>query len=54
MLKEACEEAAVENLWKTFFFVAADLTTGAPVVHRSGPLWRALRASSAIPGVFPP
>ena len=54
MFKEACEEAAIENLWKTFFCVSADLTTGAPVVHRSGPLWRALRASSAIPGVFPP
>jgi NTE family protein len=54
MFKEACEEARVENLWRTFFCVSADLTTGAAVVHRSGPLWRALRASSAIPGLFPP
>jgi NTE family protein len=54
MFKEACEEARVEDLWKTFFCVSADLTTGAAVVHRSGPLWRALRASSAIPGLFPP
>jgi NTE family protein len=54
MFQEACEDAAIENLWKTFFCVSADLTTGAAVVHRSGPLWRALRASSAIPGVFPP
>ena len=54
MFKEACEESRVENLWKTFFCVSADLTTGAAVVHRSGPLWRALRASSAIPGLFPP
>jgi NTE family protein len=54
MFKEACEDARVEDLWKTFFCVSADLTTGAAVVHRSGPLWRALRASSAIPGLFPP
>lgn len=54
MFKEACEEARVEDLWRTFFCVSADLTTGAAVVHRSGPLWRALRASSAIPGLFPP
>jgi NTE family protein len=54
MFQEACEEARVENLWRTFFCVSADLTTGAPVIHRSGPLWRALRASSAIPGLFPP
>jgi NTE family protein len=44
----------VEDLWKTFFCVSADLITGDAVVHRSGPLWRALRASSAIPGLFPP
>jgi NTE family protein len=54
MFKEACEEAKVEDLWKTFFCVSADLITGDAVVHRSGPLWRALRASSAIPGLFPP
>jgi NTE family protein len=54
MFKEASEEARVEDLWRTFFCVSADLTTGAAVVHRSGPLWRALRASSAIPGLFPP
>ena len=54
MFKEACEEARVEDLWRTFFCVSADLTTGDAVVHRSGPLWRALRASSAIPGLFPP
>jgi NTE family protein len=54
MFQEACEDATVEDLWKTFFCVSADLATGAAVVHQSGPLWRALRASSAIPGVFPP
>jgi NTE family protein len=54
MFQESCGEAVVEDLWKTFFCVSADLATGGAVVHRSGPLWRALRASSAIPGVFPP
>jgi NTE family protein len=54
MFQDACEHAAIEDLWKTFFCVSADLATSKAVVHRSGPLWRALRASSAIPGVFPP
>ena len=25
-----------------------------PVVHQTGPLWRAVRSSTAIPGIFPP
>jgi NTE family protein len=34
--------------------VSSDLTTGRDHVHRSGPLWRALRASVAVPGILPP
>jgi NTE family protein len=37
-----------------FAAVAADLRTGEAVVLASGPLHRALSASAAIPGVFPP
>ena len=54
MFKDACEDAQVEDLWKTFFCVSTDLATGMAFVHRSGLLSRALRASSAIPGLFPP
>ena len=54
MFKDACEDAQVEDLWKTFFCVSTDLATGTAFVHRSGLLSRALRASSAIPGLFPP
>lgn len=54
MFKDACEDAQVEDLWKTFFCVSTDLATGTGFVHRSGLLSRALRASSAIPGLFPP
>ena len=34
--------------------VSTNLTTSDANVHRTGSLWRALRASTAIPGVFPP
>jgi NTE family protein len=44
----------VESLWLPFFCVSSNLTTGATHVHRSGPLWRSLRASIAIPGLLPP
>lgn len=44
----------IEDLWKPYFAVSADLSDYAIEVHRSGHLWRALRASAAIPGLLPP
>ncbi|MGU3539155.1 patatin-like phospholipase family protein [Methylobacterium sp. A54F] len=46
--------ARIEDLWLPFFCVSANLTTGAAMIHRSGPLAEALRASIAIPGLLPP
>ncbi|HDJ30318.1 MAG TPA: hypothetical protein ENF29_04630 [Candidatus Acetothermia bacterium] len=37
-----------------FAVVAADLATGARVVLREGPIYRAVAASAAVPGIFPP
>jgi NTE family protein len=44
----------VADTWRYFFCTSANLTRARPEVHRSGPLWRALRASVSIPGVLPP
>jgi NTE family protein len=44
----------IEDLPLPFFCVSSNLTTGRIAVHRSGLLWRWLRASVAIPGVLPP
>ncbi len=44
----------IEDLWRPYFAVSANLTTGRQHRHRSGPLWHALRASVAIPGLLPP
>lgn len=44
----------VEDLHLNFFAVATNLTHNDVTVIRDGPLWQAIRASSAIPGVFPP
>ena len=54
LLREGYGEALIENLWKTFFCISANLATGKAVMHQSGRLWRALSASTAIPGIFPP
>jgi predicted acylesterase/phospholipase RssA len=44
----------IEDLWYPFFCVACNLSTAEQVVFQSGPLWRAIRASLAIPGVWTP
>ena len=47
-------ETRIEELAKPFFCVSSDLTTGRIHEHRSGLLWRTLRASVALPGILPP
>ena len=53
-LQEFFGEVHIDDLWLDYFCVSCNLTQGEVVVHRKGPLWRALRASFAIPGIFPP
>ena len=47
-------ERTVENLWKVLFCVSANLSTGSACIHQRGLVWRAVRASAAIPGIVPP
>ncbi len=47
-------DLAIEDLWRPFFALAADVTERMPVTLREGPIWRAVRASGAIPGALPP
>jgi NTE family protein len=44
----------VEDMPLNFFAIATSLTDNDERVLRSGPLWQAVRASTAVPGVFPP
>ncbi len=44
----------IEDTWRPFFCVSADLTHGKERMHASGPLWKAVRASMAFPGIFAP
>ncbi len=46
--------ATIADVWKPFFAVATDLSTYAMRVIWTGPLWQAIRASCAMPGVLPP
>ncbi len=54
LLRHHFGDATIENLWKVFFCVSANLTRGKSLVHQRGLVWRAVRASAAIPGIMPP
>jgi predicted acylesterase/phospholipase RssA/CRP-like cAMP-binding protein len=54
VLRELYGERHIEDLWRPFFCLSTNLTKAEPVVHERGLLWRAVRASAALPGVFSP
>jgi predicted acylesterase/phospholipase RssA/CRP-like cAMP-binding protein len=54
MLAEHLGSAPVEDLPLQFFCVSANLNRAEAVVHERGPLWLAVRASMALPGIYPP
>ena len=53
-LKALFGEARLEESPIPLAIQAADLLTGEAVVLREGPVWKAVLASMAIPGLFPP
>ena len=54
MLLRELYEGDIEDTWKPFFCVSANLTQVKEVMHTNGPLWKAVRASMAFPGIFAP
>ena len=54
LLAENLGGLAIEHLPKPFITVATELLTGHEIWLRQGPLVEALRASYALPGIFPP
>jgi NTE family protein len=47
-------DTLIEDLWRPYFAVSSNLSRHAPMIHRRGRVWQAVRASSSIPGVLPP
>jgi len=54
VLRTLFQEVQIEDLWRPYFCISCNVTQGREVVHREGALWKAVRASVAIPGVFSP
>ncbi len=48
------EDTAIEETTLPFACAAVDLTVGSEVIFSKGPIRRAVQASAAIPGFFPP
>jgi NTE family protein len=44
----------IEDLWIPYFALSTNLSRNARHCHRSGPLWEAVRATSAVPALLPP
>ncbi len=54
-LSQYCfRDLKIEDLWLPYFCVSSNLTTAEPVIHQRGLMWRAIRASTSIPGVYLP
>ena len=54
LLREHFGGTLIEECFRPFFCTSSNLTLGQTQLHRTGPIWRAVRASIAIPGVLPP
>lgn len=53
-LRAALGDRLFEDTWLPYFCVASNLTRAEVAVLDRGTLWRAVRASCGLPGVFPP
>ncbi len=53
-LKDCLGDTQIEDLWHPFFCVSSNLTRAEVKTHRTGDLWRAVRASGGLPGIVPP
>jgi len=53
-IKRIYGQQGIEDLWTTAFCVSTNFSKAEMAVHERGKLWRRLRASISIPGIFPP
>ena len=54
VLQQTFGNVRIEDLWLNYFCVSTNLSRARMVVHRDGPLWKAVRASVSLPGILPP
>ncbi|MBX2837954.1 MAG: cyclic nucleotide-binding domain-containing protein [Gammaproteobacteria bacterium] len=52
--KSVYRQVRIEDLWTPFFCVSSNLSDGQEVIHDQGELWRVVRSTISLPGVFSP
>ncbi len=52
--QEVYGEIQAEDLWTPFFAVSSNLADGRTMLHDRGPLWKIVRTSISLPGLFSP
>ncbi|MFT5893638.1 MAG: putative acylesterase/phospholipase RssA/CRP-like cAMP-binding protein [bacterium] len=52
--KHVYQSARIEDLWTPFFCVSSNLADGREVIHDKGPLWKVIRSTISLPGIFSP
>ncbi|NCS94555.1 MAG: cyclic nucleotide-binding domain-containing protein [Leptospira sp.] len=53
-IKEFFGDIMIEDLWIPYSAIATDLTNAKLKIYNSGYLWKAIRASTSLPGIVPP
>jgi NTE family protein len=53
-IKKMFGRARIENLWVPFFCVTCNLSKSDQSMQVDGLLWKKIRASTAVPGIYPP
>jgi NTE family protein len=53
-IREFCRGMQIEDLWIPYTAVATDLSQSRRHYFQSGDLWKAIRASTSLPGIVPP
>lgn len=47
-------DRGLEDLWLPCFLTTANISSSRLMIHDRGPIWKYIRATSSVPGVFPP
>jgi NTE family protein len=53
-IKSFMGDKKIEDMWVPYFAVATDLTLADKKVFLEGDVWKAIRASTSLPGIMPP
>lgn len=52
--REVYGDHRIEDLWIPYFCVSSNLADGSEVIHQRGYLWKAVRSTISLPGIFSP